>query len=73
MTGRWAALCRPGSESLRIFVSLAVICETRFFLSQFSSVCHLLPSKTVQDNCQVDGLVLPLVVELRSSSASGVD
>lgn len=54
-------------------MSLAVICETRFFLSQFSSVCHLLPFKTVQDNCQVDGLVLPLVVELRSSSASGVD
>lgn len=54
---------------------MVTICETLgFFLSQFSSVCHLILSKAIQDNCQIDRLVLALTLEsaiLNSSSSDG--
>lgn len=74
MTGAWAG----GLGALRggrgICVSVATVCETSvFFLSQFSSVCHLIPSKAIQDNCQIDGLILSLTLECAILNSSSVD
>lgn len=51
---------------------MAPVCETSvFFLSQFFNVCHLIPSKAIQDNCQIDGLILSLTLECAILNSSG--